>query len=144
MICNYLLKSPFGSRQYCNNNNNNSWVFEERERVVLSLLCYSMYSWVSYDVTKVTGGQHSYQSESIARFIYYPCVWWQIHGISYHFLTPVQHKYQYIWPPVRFTAYNAVVKPKNRYIIERVYLLLCTVRSTCFTCRFTPVVASGI
>jgi hypothetical protein len=22
MICNYLLKSPFGSRQYCNNNNN--------------------------------------------------------------------------------------------------------------------------
>ena len=24
MICNYLLKSPFGSRQYCNNNNNNN------------------------------------------------------------------------------------------------------------------------
>jgi hypothetical protein len=28
-----------------------------------------------------------------------------IHGISYHFLTPVQHKHQYIWGwPIRFTA----------------------------------------
>jgi hypothetical protein len=46
--------------------------------------------------------KHSYQSESIVRFMY----WWQIRGISYHFLTPVQHKHRYIWgwPPVRFTT----------------------------------------
>jgi hypothetical protein len=50
--------------------------------------------------------KHSYQSESIVRFMYYLCVWWQIHGISYYFLTPVQHKHQYIWgwSPVRFTV----------------------------------------
>ena len=28
MICNYLLKSLFGSRQYCNNNNNNILVVQ--------------------------------------------------------------------------------------------------------------------
>ena len=44
-----------------------------------------------------------------------PCVWWQIPAISYHLLTPVQHKHQYIlgWPPSD-SLQNAVVKPKNR------------------------------
>ena len=34
MTCNYLLKSPFGSREFCNNNNNNTGA-EEVENMKL-------------------------------------------------------------------------------------------------------------
>ena len=73
-------------------------------------------SWVSYDVTEVTGGQNKTQlSEWVdCSFYLLALCLVAIHGISYHFLTPVQHKYQHIWGwPPSDSLHNALVKPKN-------------------------------
>ncbi len=56
-------------------------------------------SWVSCDIINFNGvnskSRHCHGSELNVRCICWPCVSYQIRAISYHLLSPVQHKHQY-------------------------------------------------